>query len=57
MLEIYFDSHDVLHITAIEREPIAKEYLLQTGTSFYMDSAMKRMPLLQKMSVRVPVSN
>jgi len=52
--EIYFDSHDVLHITAIEREPIARVFTT-TGTSFYLDSAMKRMPLLQKMSVRVPV--
>ena len=52
--EIYFDSHDVLHITAMEREPIARIFTT-AGTSFYMDSAMKRMPLLQKMSVRVPV--
>jgi cell division protein FtsQ len=52
--EIYFDSHDVLHITAIEREPIARVFST-AGTSFYMDSAAKRLPLLQKMSVRVPV--
>lgn len=52
--EIYFDSHDVLHITAIEREPIARVFST-ASTSFYMDSAAKRLPLLQKMSVRVPV--
>jgi cell division protein FtsQ len=52
--ELYFDSHDVLHITAIEREPIARVFST-AGTSFYIDSAAKRLPLLQKMSLRVPV--
>lgn len=52
--ELYFDSHDVLHITAIEREPIARVFSTG-GTSFYIDSAAKRLPLLQKMSIRVPV--
>jgi cell division protein FtsQ len=52
--EIYFDSQDVLHITATERQPIARIFTT-AGTSFYIDSAAKRMPLLQKMSVRVPV--
>ena len=52
--EIYFDSQDVLHITATERQPIARIFTT-TGTSFYIDSAAKRLPLLQKMSVRVPV--
>jgi cell division protein FtsQ len=52
--EMYFDSRDVLHITAIEREPIARIFTT-AGTSFYIDSTAKRMPLLQKMSVRVPV--
>jgi cell division protein FtsQ len=52
--EIYFDSQDVLHITATERQPIARIFTT-TGTSFYIDSAAKRMPLLQKMSVRVPL--
>ncbi len=52
--EIYFDSQDVLHITATERQPIARIFT-KAGTSFYIDSATKRLPLLQKMSVRVPV--
>lgn len=52
--EIYFDSQDVLHITAIEREPIARIFTT-AGTSFYIDSSGKRLPLLQKMSIRVPV--
>ena len=52
--EIYFDSQDVLHITATERQPIARVFT-KAGTSFYIDSATARLPLLQKMSVRVPV--
>ena len=52
--EIYFDSQDVLHITAIERQPIARVFT-KAGTSFYIDSTATRLPLLQKMSVRVPV--
>jgi cell division protein FtsQ len=52
--EIYFDSQDVLHITAIERQPIARIFT-RGGTSFYIDSAARRLPLLQKMSIRVPV--
>ena len=52
--EIYFDSQDVLHITATERQPIARIFTT-AGTSYYIDSTAKRLPLLQKMSVRVPV--
>jgi cell division protein FtsQ len=52
--ELYFDSHDVLHITATERQPIARIFT-KAGTSYYIDSATKRMPLLQKMSIRVPL--
>ena len=52
--ELYFDSHDVLHITATERQPIARIFT-KAGTSYYIDSAAKRMPLLQKMSIRVPL--
>ena len=52
--EIYFDSQDVLHITATEREPIARIFTT-AGTSFYIDSSGRRLPLLQKMSLRVPL--
>ncbi len=52
--ELYFDSHDVLHVTATERQPIARIFT-RAGTSFYIDSFSRRMPLLQKLSVRVPV--
>lgn len=52
--ELYFDSRDVLHVLVWEREPIARVFTT-VGSSFYIDSAGKRMPLLKKVSVRVPV--
>jgi len=52
--EIYFDSQDVLHITATERQPIARIFTT-TGASFYIDSSGRKLPLLQKMSIRVPL--
>ena len=52
--ELYFDSKDALHVFVEEREPIARVFTT-TGNSFYMDSSGARMPLLDKMSIRLPV--
>jgi len=52
--ELYFDSKDELHVFIEEREPVARVFTTQGG-SFYMDSSGARMPLLDKMSIRVPV--
>jgi UDP-N-acetylmuramate--alanine ligase len=52
--ELYIDGKDVLHVTAIERQPIARVFT-KAGTTFYIDTAAKRLPILQKVSVRVPV--
>jgi cell division protein FtsQ len=52
--ELYFDSKDALHVFVEEREPIARVFTI-AGNSFYMDSSGARMPLLDKMSIRVPV--
>lgn len=52
--ELYFDSKDALHVFVEEREPIARVFTTE-GNSFYMDSSGARMPLLDKMSIRVPV--
>jgi cell division protein FtsQ len=52
--ELYFDSRDVLHVLIKEREPIARVFTT-AGTSFYIDSTGKKLPLLDKVSVRVPV--
>ncbi|HYH13774.1 MAG TPA: hypothetical protein VD794_01050, partial [Flavisolibacter sp.] len=52
--QLYFDSRDVLHVIVMEREPIARVFTTQGG-SFYLDSAGTRMPLLNKVSIRLPV--
>ena len=52
--ELYFDSKDALHVFVQEREPIARVFTI-AGNSFYMDSSGATMPLLDKMSIRVPV--
>lgn len=52
--ELYFDTHDVLHVTVSEREPVARVFTT-AGTTFYIDSAGQRLPLLPDVVVRVPV--
>jgi cell division protein FtsQ len=52
--ELYFDREDVLHVSVEEREPIARIFTTG-GSSFYMDSSGHQMPLLDKISVRLPV--
>ena len=52
--ELYFDSKDALHVFVEEREPIARIFTTE-GNSFYIDSSGARMPLLDKMSIRLPV--
>ncbi|HWR32492.1 MAG TPA: hypothetical protein VN451_03130 [Chitinophagaceae bacterium] len=52
--ELYFDNHDVLHVSIVEKEPVAR--IFTTGNnSFYIDSAGKKLPLSDKMSARVTV--
>ncbi|MDB5252052.1 MAG: hypothetical protein JWP27_1221 [Flaviaesturariibacter sp.] len=52
--ELYMDSRDVLHVQVTEREPVARVFT-RSGASFYIDSAGKQMPLLEKESARVLV--
>lgn len=52
--ELYFDNHDVLHVTISEKIPVARIFTT-AGSSFYIDSLGKRMPLSTKLSARVPV--
>lgn len=52
--ELYFDSQDALHVLVEEREPIARVFTTG-GSSFYIDSSAQKMPLLEKVSARVPV--
>jgi cell division protein FtsQ len=52
--EMYFDNKDVLHVTVVEKEPVARIFTT-ANSSFYIDSAGMRMPLSEKLSARVPV--
>lgn len=52
--ELYFDTHDVLHVVVSEREPVARVFTTGSNT-FYMDSVGTRLPLLPDVNVRVPV--
>lgn len=51
---LYFDNQDVLHVSVLEKEPIARIFTT-AGKSFYIDSSAKQMPLSVIMSARVPV--
>lgn len=52
--EIFLDNNNVLQVAISEREPIARIFTV-SGASFYMDSALKRLPLSDKFSARLPV--
>lgn len=52
--ELYFDNKDVLHVSVLEREPVARIFT-SGGTSFYIDSEKMKIPLSEKMSADVPV--
>ncbi len=52
--ELFFDNNDVLQVNILEHEPIARIFT-ESGVSFYMDSTLKRLPLSDKFSARLPV--
>lgn len=52
--ELFFDNNEVLRVDVIEREPVARIFT-NTGSSFYLDTALARLPLSDKSSARVPV--
>lgn len=52
--ELYFDNNLVLHINILEKEPVARVFN-SNGYSFYVDSSGSKMPLNDKMNVKLPV--
>ena len=52
--ELFFDNKNLLQVKITEREPVARLFST-TGASFYIDSSLKRLPLSEKVTVRVPV--
>lgn len=52
--ELYFDTKDVLHVAVLERVPFARVFTT-AGSSFYIDSAGRHLPLLESYSAKLPV--
>ena len=52
--ELFFDNKQVLHVDIEEREPLARVFTL-AGTSYYIDSSSKRLPLSNELSAQVPM--
>jgi cell division protein FtsQ len=52
--ELFFNSNGKLLVNVQERSPIARIFS-STGNSFYIDSTLHRLPLSDKMSVKLPV--
>lgn len=52
--ELFFDNNKVLQVKISEREPIARLFSV-SGSSFYIDSSLNRLPLSDKFSARLPV--
>lgn len=52
--EIFFDNNNILQVRISEREPIVRIFT-NSGSSFYIDSSLTRLPLSEKFSARLPV--
>jgi cell division protein FtsQ len=52
--ELYFDNTRTLEVKVEEKDPVARIFT-STGTSYYIDSSMFRMPLNEKFTPRLPV--
>ncbi len=52
--EVWFDNRNVLRISVIERDPVARIFTTD-GVSYYLDSSLVRLPLSEKISARLPV--
>ena len=52
--ELYFDKNNRLHVEVTEKTPFARVFTL-TGETFYIDSALQRIPLNERHSPLLPV--
>lgn len=52
--QLFFDNANVLQVKIYEREPVARVFTVN-GRSFYIDTALKMLPLSDKFSARLPV--
>jgi cell division protein FtsQ len=52
--ELFFDNNFVLQVKILETEPIARIFTV-SGSSYYIDSSSRRLPLSESVSARVPM--
>ena len=52
--QLFFDNNEMLQVDILESEPLARLFTV-SGNTFYIDSALNRLPLSDKFSARVPV--
>ena len=52
--ELFFDNNNMLHVNITEREPVARIFSV-SGSSYYIDTSLTRLPLSNKFSPRLPV--
>lgn len=52
--ELYLDNNNILQVDIVEREPICRVFTHQQ-MSFYMDSTGARLPISDKLTIRLPV--
>ena len=52
--ELFFDNRQVLQVLIEEKEPVARIFTSE-GSSFYIDSACKKLPLSEKLTARIPM--
>jgi cell division protein FtsQ len=52
--QLYFDNNEVLKVRITERQPAARVFMI-SGSSCYMDSSGKQLPLVGPVAMRLPV--
>jgi len=52
--ELFFDNNETLQVRLIERTPMARIFTT-SGNSFYMDDEAKRLPLSDRLTLKLPV--
>jgi cell division protein FtsQ len=52
--ELFFDNKRILQVTIEENQPVARLFTLK-GNSYYIDSNLKRLPLNERYTPRLPV--
>jgi cell division protein FtsQ len=52
--QLFFDNKQVLQVLIEEKEPVARIFTA-AGSSYYIDSSCRRLPLSDKLSARIPM--